>query len=251
MKIGLHSAKSSAMRSLAIFLVLFGAVLTGYPQRHIAGDGTDYTTTRSLPSFDKVHLSCSVEVIVLKGDSFSVKIEGERNIVELLATDVKGDELDIHWPFFFKEVRPTEPLRCWVTTRDVSEVSNSGSGKIQSEDRFKNPTMSIHNSGSGRIEWSLAADELHIGTSGSGHVLIKGTAKELECNVSGSGRIEGGDLQVQDRSDIHVSGSGSCTIATNGVIQGRISGSGGINYKGDPSSVDVTHSGSGRAHKID
>src|ERR1700722_18591398 len=102
MKIGLHSAKSSAMRSLAIFLVLFGAVLTGYPQRHIAGDGTDYTTTRSLPSFDKVHLSCSVEVIVLKGDSFSVKIEGERNIVELLATDVKGDELDIHWPFFFK-----------------------------------------------------------------------------------------------------------------------------------------------------
>ena len=46
-------------------------------------------------------------------------------------------------------------------------------------------------------------------------------------------------------------GSGSCTIATNGVIQGRISGSGGINYKGDPSSVDVTHSGSGRAHKID
>ena len=237
------------MRSLAIFLILFSVVLTGYSQHHIIGDGTDYKETRSLSPFDKVHLSCSVEVIVVKGDSFSVRLAGERNIIDILETEVKGGELDVHYPMF-KDVRATKPLRCWVTTRDVSEVSNSGSGKVQGDDLFKNPSVSIHNSGSGRIEWYVAADELHIGTSGSGHILIKGVAKELECNVSGSGRIEGGDLEVQDRSDIHISGSGSCTIATNGVIQGRISGAGGINYKGDPSSVDVTHSGSGRAHKI-
>ena len=239
------------MRSLAILsLLLFGIALAGFSQRHIVGDGSDYTTIRSLSSFDRVHLACHVEVTVVKGDSFSIRFEGERNIIEELETDVKGGELNIHYPLF-KDFRATKPLRCWVTTNDVSEVSNSGSGRIQSEDRFKSASLSIHNSGSGRIEWKLAADELHIGTSGSGHVLIKGTAKEFECNVSGSGRVEGEDLQVQDRSDIHISGSGSCTIATNGVIQGRISGSGGINYKGDPSSVDVTHSGSGRAHKID
>jgi hypothetical protein len=238
------------MRSLAILLVLFGLVLTGYSQRHITGDGSDYKETRPLSSFDRVHLSCSVEVVVVKGDSFSIRLEGERNIIELLETDVKGGELTIHYPLF-KDFRATKPLRCWVTTNDVSEVSNSGSGRIQSEDRFKNPAMSIHNSGSGRIDWSLAADEVHIGTSGSGHVQLKGIAKEFSCSVSGSGKIEAGDLEIQDRSDIHISGSGSCTIATNGVIQGRISGSGGIYYKGNPGNVDVTHSGSGRAHKID
>src|SRR5580698_7332686 len=125
-----------------------------------------------------------------------------------------------------------------MTTSDVSEVSNSGSGRIQSEDQFKNPSMSFHNSGSGRIEWKLAADEVHIGTSGSGQIQLKGQARELECSVSGSGRIEAGDLEIQDRSDIHISGSGSCTIATSGVIQGRISGSGGIYYKGNPGTVD-------------
>jgi len=70
-----------------------------------------------------------------------------------------------------------------VTTSDVSEVSNSGSGRIQSEDRFKNPTMSIHNSGSGRIEWSLAADEVHIGDERFGAIVqLKEQAKALECN---------------------------------------------------------------------
>jgi hypothetical protein len=238
------------MRLLAILLVLFGPVLTGYSQRHITGDGSDYKETRPLSSFDRVHLSCSVEVVVVKGDSFSIRLEGERNIIEMLETDVKGGELNIHYPLF-KDFRATKPLRCWVTTSDVSEVSNSGSGRIQSEDRFKSAAMSIHNSGSGGIEWKLAADEVHIGTSGSGHVQLKGIAKELNCSVSGSGKIDGGDLEIQDRSDIHISGSGSCTIATNGVIQGRISGSGGIYYKGNPGTVDVTHSGSGRAHKVD
>jgi Putative auto-transporter adhesin, head GIN domain len=238
------------MRSLAILLVLFGLVLPGYSQRHITGDGSDYKETRSLSSFDRVHLSCSVEVVVVKGDSFSIRLEGERNIIEVLETDVKGGELNIHYPLF-KDFRATKPLRCLVTTNDVSEISNSGSGRIQSEDRFKSAALSIHNSGSGRIEWKLAADKVHIGTSGSGHIQLKGQAKELECNVSGSGRVEAGDLEIRDRSDIHISGSGSCTVTTNGVIQGRISGSGGIYYKGNPGNVDVTHSGSGRAHKID
>jgi hypothetical protein len=238
------------MRSLALLLVLFGSVFTGYAQRHITGDGSDYKETRSLSPFDRVHLSCSVEVIVVKGDSFSVRLEGERNIIAVLETDVKGGELNIHYPIF-KEFNSTKPLRCWVTTSDVLEVGNSGSGRIESEDRFKSPALSIHNSGSGRIEWKLAADEVHISTSGSGHVQLKGQVKELECSVSGSGRIEAGDLEVRDRSDIRISGSGSCTIATDGVIQGHISGSGGINYKGNPGSVDVTHSGSGRARKVD
>jgi hypothetical protein len=237
------------MRSF-ILLVLLGLGLAGYSQRHLIGDGSDYKETRPLSSFDRVHLACHVEVIVVKGDSFSIRLEGERNIIELLETDVKGGELNIHYPLF-KDFRATKPLRCWVTTSDVSEIGNSGSGRIQSEDRFKNPALSIHNSGSGQIEWKLAADEVHIRTSGSGHIQLKGQTKELECTVSGSGRIEAGELQVQDRSDIRISGSGSCTVATDGVIQGHISGSGGIYYKGNPGNVDVTHSGSGRAHKVD
>jgi len=72
----------------------------------------------------------------------------------------------------------------------------------------------------------------------------------VECNISGSGSVRASDLAVKQHSEIHVSGSGSCTINTDGIIDGSISGSGGINYGGNPSEVNVSHSGSGRAHKV-
>ncbi|HEV2478491.1 MAG TPA: DUF2807 domain-containing protein, partial [Puia sp.] len=114
----------------------------------------------------------------------------------------------------------------------------------------KSTSMRVRNSGSGVIAIELNADQLDMSMSGSGNIEVKGRANQLKCNVSGSGSVRGDDLAVEEHSEIHVSGSGSCTITTNGVIDGRISGSGGINYAGNPSTVNVSHSGSGRAHRI-
>lgn len=186
----------------------------------------------------------------MRGDKYQVKLEGESNIIQALSTEVKGGELSIGFPFF-KNIRMTRRLRITVTTPgELSGLSNSGSGGIRTDDIFKSTSMHVRNSGSGGIDVGLATDQLELSMSGSGNIKVRGRAKQAECNISGSGSIRGGDLAVEEHSQIHVSGSGSCTITTNGVIDGHISGSGGIDYGGNPSEVNVTHSGSGRAHKI-
>jgi len=144
----------------------------------------------------------------------------------------------------------THSLRVFVTTPgELSEVSNSGSGGIRTDNPFKTAAMRVRNSGSGGIALELEADRLDMSMSGSGNIQVRGHANQLECNVSGSGSIQASDLTIREHSEIHVSGSGSCSITTNGVIDGSISGSGGINYGGNPSEVNVSHSGSGRAYK--
>jgi hypothetical protein len=239
------------MRSLALLsFLLFFLAITGYPQHTIHGDGTDITQNRSIPAFQKLHNSIFAEVIVQIGDKYEVKVEGESNVVEALVTEVKDGELDIHFPWM-KNVQTTRKLTVWVTTPgNLTEVSNSGSGGIRTDDKFKTSTMSLHNSGSGGIEIALDADQLDMGMSGSGHILVKGQAKQLQCSISGSGSVRGPDLAITERAEVHVSGSGSCTITANGALDGHISGSGGINYLGNPSEVNVSHSGSGRARRI-
>jgi hypothetical protein len=243
--------KSTAMRSLALLsFLLFCIALSGYPQHDIHGDGSDVTVIRNITSFDKLHNSISAQVTVVRGDTYQVKIEGEKNVIDALATDVKDGELGIHFPFL-RNIRMTRKLLVTVTTPgELSEVANSGSGGIRTDGLFKSAAMRVRNSGSGVIELELRTDQLDMSMSGSGNIRVKGRAKQLECNISGSGNIRGDDLAIDEHSQIHVSGSGSCTITTNGVIDGRISGSGGINYSGNPSEVNVTHSGSGRAHRI-
>jgi Putative auto-transporter adhesin, head GIN domain len=239
------------MRALAIFsFLLFGIAASGYSQHTIHGDGSDVTVNRSISSFEHLHNSISAQVTVTKGDKYEVKIEGEANVIEALVTEVKDGELNIHFPSF-TNIQSTRSLRIVVTTPGtLSEVSNSGSGGIRTESVFKTGEIRVHNSGSGGIALELEADHIDVSMSGSGNIQIKGSANQVECNISGSGSIRASDLAVKQHSEIHVSGSGSCSITTDGIIDGSISGSGGINYSGNPSEVNVSHSGSGRAHKV-
>lgn len=239
------------MRSLAFLSVfLFILALAGYPQHVIHGDGSHVTVTRALSSFDKVHNSISAEVVVVKGDKYEATLEGESNIVGAVVIEVEGGALKIHFPEF-TQIRSNHGLHIRITTPgELSEIANSGSGGIRVDDLFKSSEMRVRNSGSGVIRVELATDRLEMSMSGSGQIMIKGHAKQLECSISGSGSLRGSDLAIEEHAEIHISGSGSCTVTTKGVLDGSISGSGGINYLGDPSAVNVSHSGSGRARKI-
>src|ERR1700761_7572483 len=141
------------MRPLALLSsLLFLLAITGYSQRVVRGDGSNVTVTRDLASFGSVHNSMSAEVVVVRGDKYQVKLEGESNIIEALSTEVKDGQLSLGFPFF-RDVRMTHKLRITVTTPgDLSGLSNSGSGGIRADDVFKSEAMRLRNSGSGSIE---------------------------------------------------------------------------------------------------
>ncbi|HEY4111762.1 head GIN domain-containing protein [Puia sp.] len=237
------------MRAIFLSILILSTSVTLFSQRRIDGDGSDFRESRTVPAFNKIGLAVHAEVILVKGNSPGVRIEGEKNIVDRLITEVGDNQLKIYYPLL-KDVRPTKPLRIWVTTPDIEGIWNSGSGTIHSEDVFTGETISFHLSGSGHVEIGVKANQVNVSMSGSGGVKVNGTARLLECGISGSGRLHADDLSVGERSKIHISGSGSVYFSTDGVIEGRISGSGCINYKGNPTSVDVHHSGSGRARKV-
>jgi len=236
------------MKALFVSLLL-SLSFAGYSQRTIEGDGSEFRESRTVPAFNKVGLSVHAEVILVKGSAPGLRIEGEKNIVDQLITEVGSGQLKIYYPLF-KNFRATKPLRIWVTTPEIVGIWNSGSGTIHSEDVFSAESISFHSSGSGHVEMGVKAAQVDVSISGSGGVTVKGETKELECGISGSGRVQADDLTVGQRAKAHISGSGSVYFTTDGIIEGRISGSGCINYKGNPSQVDVHHSGSGRARKV-
>jgi len=99
-------------------------------------------------------------------------------------------------------------------------------------------------SGSGEVTATgIAVDSFDVEISGSGRVEPTGTADTLVVGISGSGRYLGEDLEASVGT-VRVSGSGEAVVNVTDDLDVDVSGSGGVQYIGDPR-VAESISGSG------
>ena len=98
--------------------------------------------------------------------------------------------------------------------------------------------------GSGEVTATgVAADSFDVEISGSGRVEPTGTADTLVVDISGSARYLGEDLEALVGT-VRVSGSGEAVVNVADELDVDVSGSGGVQYIGDPT-VTQSISGSG------
>ena len=73
---------------------------------------------------------------------------------------------------------------------------------------------------------------------------IKGKTNNLNARVVGSGDFHGFSLEANN-TVVSVTGSGDAEVVSNEIIKARVTGSGDIEYRGNPSKEDTKVSGSG------
>jgi len=201
--------------------------------------------TRDVKGFTKISYGISGNLNIKIGSEFSVVLEGEKDDLREVITDVSDGRLRIrmeNWHFNFNE-----KVNAYVTLPALAGLSVSGSGRAEILDPIKDADdLSLNVSGSGKIvAEELVVDALDCGISGSGDISIGGTgsADRGEISISGSGSYNGPEFEI-DHLEVSVSGSGSCLCKAGDSLTARISGSGNVTYKGDPK-IDARVSGSG------
>jgi hypothetical protein len=177
-----------------------------------------------------------------------------------------------------------------ITTPSIEELRVSGSGAIKAGGPWKTGNLKLAVSGSGSIEIETEGDnEVDAAVSGSGWLKVAGSAKSFQgavsgsgriimnmnvyetaaMNISGSGRIEAtgsagittmhvsGSGQVlaldfpSNKSQARISGSGDLELNVKHELDVKITGSGSVNYRGNPSLVHTRHVGSGKVRKVE
>lgn len=207
----------------------------------IKGEGPSVKETLQVDKFDAFTLSFSGNVYVKQGNTQSVVVEGQKNIIDNIVTTVDGG----HWKIKFdKSVRNHDRINVYITVANLTEVNISGSGDIMGEGKFTGlGDFKTRVSGSGDIAMNIEATSVSSKISGSGNIKLGGSANALDIQVSGSGDVYADNLQVQDCT-IRVSGSGDCRVHATGSLDVHVSGSGDVKYKGSPK-VKAKMSGSG------
>ena len=206
---------------------------------------TTQTEKRDLRGFNKVSFALSGDVFISLGNTFSVELEGDRDYLREVKTELVGNELRIRRDKWFDSGNRRVTVR--ITMPALEGISVSGSGRVTVNDPLRGDELDVAISGSGRaLLRDVALGEVECSISGSGSLNIdgNGTIRELDLSISGSGGYQGETTGI-NVLDARISGSGSCDCHVTEMLRASISGSGDILYSGNPK-IDAAVSGSGK-----
>jgi hypothetical protein len=213
----------------------------GAPWNGIEGTGPVVERKVNLDTFKGISLPGSAKVYLTQGDKQEVMIQGQENIIDNLNLEVSGEVWRMEGK---KPVWRSEPLKIYITMKDLRMVKISGSGDVITTNHFSgNEDLDLNISGSGTIKLDIEADDITGRISGSGNINLTGKADQAEFVISGSGNFHAEDLE-SNNAKVRISGSGDIFLNANDYLEASVSGSGNVIYSGNPK-TDTHISGSG------
>ena len=244
-------SKLSIMKKIFLALALLVGIqsFAQWPWEKIEGNGNLKKETRSVGNFTGVASSGSWDVMVAYGESNSIQVEGDENLLEYIETSVEDGSLHIKAKKSVN-LRSKHKITVYVSLTKLTNVSLSGSGDIIGEGKFQNEgTTHFRLSGSGNIKMAFdKVKDVETSISGSGNIHLSGSTHSVSAHISGSGNADCSDL-VSDDVSASISGSGNVKVFANKSIDAKIAGSGNVYYKGAANDIQRHVAGSGRVIK--
>jgi hypothetical protein len=268
----------------ASFIILFGLLLN---ITVVFGQNRE---TRKVESFTKISFRHSGKLYLKQGSPQKVEIEGSKDILQEIETEVDGNRLVIgkegKW---FDWDSKDDNITVYITVPEIEGLSVSGSGDIVGQSKITARNLNLNVSGSGTLQLDMdASGDVEADVSGSGEIDLKGKCRGFDSDVSGSGKValsinvtEMADFSVSgsgkiaasgsaqtvkttisgsgkvlaadletNRCEVRISGSGDVEINVKNELDANISGSGSVSYRGNPSKVSSHASGSGKVRKL-
>ncbi len=185
----------------------------------VKGSGNVVTESRDLSGFKAVEVGGVFDVEIVAQKEFSVQVEGDDNLLELIKTEVRGDTLKIRGE---KRFSTQNRIKIRIGAPDIESVDTSGAS-----------TLSLSN---------VNNDALRIESSGASKIKVNGETKELVIDISGASKVEGSDLKAVNAN---VDASGACRVSlfVSGDLKADLSGASKVTYSGNPQNVVKNVSG--------
>lgn len=211
----------------------------------VRGSGKVVSETRDVSGFDQVEIEGGGNLYLIQGDTESLEIEAEDNIMPYLRSRVIGDRLVLDFDDTSrKSFITTRPVNYYLTMKDIHGLAISGGGDIETQ-KISTDNLNVDISGGGGLKIdSLDADILQVQVSGGGDIFIyNGTVDEQDIHVSGGGKYDAEDLKSRTVT-ANISGGGDLVVWAEETLTVNISGGGSVYYYDSPT-VDSSISGGG------
>jgi hypothetical protein len=238
-----YSSKGGNMYKIIVIVFILAAVLiAGCAQVNITGSGNVVNQEEMLSGFDAIDISHSFSVDITQGESYSVVIRIDDNLVEYLDIAKAGSTLMIRFDptrsyNFFDATMEAEITMPELVGLDLSGNSEARLSGFESARPF---TADL--SGNSNLRGDIQAGDLRLDASGNSEVTLSGSGGEISVDASGSSKVDlAGFLGVN--GDVGASGASTVKVNLSGRLDADASGSSDIYYQGNPELGNIDTSG--------
>ena len=256
------------MKALRLLLLTMSALLlNACGMNIIVGSGKLMQETREAKGFEQVVLSVPARLILTQGESESLEISAEDNLLPYIHSKVVNGILTISVEPGTTNIRPTEEILIHLSVKQISAVIVNGSGKIESGtvnadrlifqingsgeieiEEIKTGLLNANINGTGEMSFaSIAAKTTSLSIDGSGKYLVSGQSNDAKISINGSGKIQAENLECE-QVQASINGAGNISIWASEQITASVTGSGNITYHGQ-AKVSKIINGSGSVHQ--
>ncbi|MBX2846350.1 MAG: DUF2807 domain-containing protein [Saprospiraceae bacterium] len=209
----------------------------------VKGSGNVVTESRSHTNFDRVHVSSGLDVYFTQSNNYSVEVEADDNLIDIIKTEVNGGELRVKVAKG-KSIKRSKKLVVHVSAPDLTGIKSSSGADFYSESVISGDNIIIDVSSGADVKVDLDYDKLKCEVSSGSAARLKGSANMAELRSSSGANIRAKELTVQ-RCKAKASSGSDVVVRVEKELIGDASSGGDVIYFGNPAEVDKSESSGG------
>lgn len=222
-----------------LFLVFVFACNSG--GKTVNGNGIIVEEERALEQFSAIEMEGNYTLELEQGDP-RVVIQTDSNLLSYIQTEVSGNTLRLTSK---ENPKGSNGITIRISYPELERLQVGGAGSISNSGVLKARELEIEVNGAAELNLAVEIErKLELELKGASSVELSGTAQQLDTKLSGAGNLSAYELQVRDAS-ISVSGVGGAEVYVTDNLQAKVSGVGGISYRGEPQNIQRQVSGVG------
>ncbi|ADY30318.1 MULTISPECIES: head GIN domain-containing protein [Cellulophaga] len=194
-------------------------------------------------SFERISASEGINVYVTQAKEFSIRVEADENVIDLIGTDIKDGKLKIH---AIENIgRATKNVH--VTLPVVTALYSSSGAELISESQIETNEIDLNASSGADIQIALVANSVNADCSSGADIKLSGKTNNLTVNASSGSDIDAYELKTKTCDADASSGADISVDVSDSLIADASSGA-DIKYSGT-ATVKKNKSSSGSVKK--
>lgn len=208
----------------------------------IKGNGEVVSEDRTISSnFSEIIVQQGIQVYLTQGNSTSLKVEADENILDILRTEVKNNQLKI---YFDKNVYKASSKNVYVTANNITKIETSSGAAVKTENTIDTKSLNLDSSSGSYIKIYVNADNISSSSSSGAGIHIYGKSKQFSASASSGSSIDADKLETINTTAQASSGA-NINVNVTGKLTANASSGGDIDYEGSPTQINKNTSSGG------